>query len=218
MSTYYKATRLDGTDFYSGKVDYAAALASDERVWVQMPAGNYPLRLCGPGVLHAATVPAESLVGGSWPCHLFAVKGRPLALDYDNHPHKRGFASLRVVEELPAWQALGPNGQEVVALIERARQMTPSDREEWAAAENAIRGAIRGAAWGAAWDAAWDAAENAARAAARAAAWTAAENAAGAAAGDAAWALVIRDLITDEQYQALAGSWLSVMGEGAETA
>ena len=30
MTVFYKATRPDGTDFYSGLVDYAAALASGE--------------------------------------------------------------------------------------------------------------------------------------------------------------------------------------------
>jgi hypothetical protein len=30
MTTYYKATRPDGTDFRTGTIDYAAALASGE--------------------------------------------------------------------------------------------------------------------------------------------------------------------------------------------
>jgi len=226
MTTYYKATRPDGTDFYSGKVDYAGALASGERVQPRDSLGSYPpKKLCGPGVLHAATVPAESLLGGSWPCRLFAVEGRPLVLNrsllnYDStYPHTRGFTSLRVIEELPAWQVLGPNGQEVAALIERVRQVPLSEvfaaawdlaqRKDWIRAQDA-----RGKDWVRARDAALLAAWSNARVAAWDAAWIAARAGSGAA---SVAALVVRDLITDEQYQTLAGPWLSVMGEGVVT-
>jgi len=52
------------------------------------------------------------------------------------------------------------------------------------------------AAWAVAWDAAWDAAW--------AAAWSAARS--------AAWALMVKDLITPEQFDLLYGPWASVMG------
>ena len=75
----------------------------------------------------------------------------------------------------------------VAALIERAATITPEQAERLRAA----RGAARGAAWLAARGAAW-----------------------GATATVAA-ALVVRDLISDEQFQVLYGPWASVMeGEG----
>lgn len=187
---YYKATRPDGTDFYSGTVDYAAALASGRPLErLTSPDGFY--QCCSPTVYHAADVPAETLIGGSWPCRLFEVTGRPV----DIEGHKFGFRSLRVRREIPAWQALGPNGQEVAALIERARRL--GSRE--AAWTYAARSAARDAALGAARTAAMGAVTNAARGAA----W------------DAAWALVVRDLISAEHFDILYGSWRAAIGEGA---
>lgn len=110
--TYFKATRPDGTDFYSGTVDYAGALASGKPLKrLTNTAGWY--ECCSGTVYHAADVPSETLIGGSWPCRLFEVTGRPVAAE----GHKYGFRSLRVVREIPAWQALGPNGEQVAAFI-----------------------------------------------------------------------------------------------------
>ena len=96
-------------------------------------------------------------------------------------PNKRAVSALRVVKELPAHMALGPHGEAVAALIERAEAIAPEDAKRLAAA------------WADA---------------AAAAAWEAAA-AAGAAA--AAWALVVRDLTTPEQFDILYGPWASVM-------
>lgn len=147
MKTYYKATRPDGTDFYSGTVDYAAAVGGR----VTCPTGKIRNKYacCTPDVLHASDVPTETLIagsGGSWPCRLFEVTGRPVA----EAGHKYGFRSLRVLREVEAWQALGPQGREVAALVERARRLTPGEAERLAAAWDA--------AWDAAGTAAWDAA------------------------------------------------------------
>lgn len=85
MSTFYKATRTDGTSFYDQKTRWVVGETTS------LPEGTGG-RLCGPGVLHAATVPTETLVGGSWPCRLYEVEGAPLGLDYSGHAHKRGFS------------------------------------------------------------------------------------------------------------------------------
>ena len=199
--TYYKATRPDGKSFHDG----TTAWATGETVKIEME--NRRADLCGVGILHASTEPGESLVGGSWPCRLFEVEGEPVAQE----DHKFGFHELTVIRELPAWQALGPNGEAVAALIERAATITPEQAERLRAAWNA--------AWNAAWYAAADAAADAARYAARHAAWNAAWNvaryaaryAARRAAADAALALVVRDLINQKQFQVLYGRWASVM-------
>ena len=222
MRVYYKATRPDGTDFYSGTVDYAAALASGKRLRVRTPAVSRRYKVCTSDVLHAADLPEATLVGGSWPCRLvggswpcrlFEVTGRP---DADDGKHKFGFRSLVVVREVEAWRALGPQGREIMALIDRARSLTGDEARELAAAWDAARNA----AWYAARDAARDATRDATRDAARAAAGDATWYAAWYAAWDAAWyatrnaagALVVRDLIPTGQYDTLTRPWRQVTG------
>lgn len=204
MSTYFKAVRPDGTDFRTGTIDYAAALGGEP---VTLPEVPNP-ECCTSTVLHAATVPTETLIGGSWPCRLLEVTGTPMAQD----GHKRGFFSLTVVREVDAHQALGPQGEQVAALIDRAGKLTVDESEKldaagvaaWVASGDAARYAsgvaARYAAENAARDAAWSAVENAARVAARYAS------------GDAALALVARDLISKEHYDLLTGPWAQVIG------
>ena len=79
----------------------------------------------------------------------------------------------------------------------------------WYDACDAARGAALGTTWHDARDAAW----GAARDAARAAAWDAARDAAWDTARYAALALIVRDLITPEQFDILYGPWRSVMEE-----
>jgi hypothetical protein len=136
--TYYKAVRVDGTSFYDGKTRWRVGR-------ITRLDGQPGSKLCDAGVLHASTEPGEALVGGSWPCRLFAVEPRgPLVVD-DAHPHKVGCGAWKVVEELPAWQALGPNGEAVVALIDRAGRLA-ARFAAWDAARAAARAAARDAA------------------------------------------------------------------------
>ena len=171
--TYYKATRPDGKSFHDG----TTAWATGETVKIEME--NRRADLCGVGILHASDAPGETLIGGRWPCRLFEVEGEPVAQE----DHKFGFHELTVIRELPAWQALGPNGEAVTALIERSTTITPEQAERLRAA----RDAASGAAWNAAWNAAYDTALV------------------------AALGLVVRDLITPEQFDLLYGPWASVM-------
>ena len=168
----------------------------------------------------------------AWPCRLFEVEPRGELVSDGSHKH--GCAAVKVVRELPAWQALGPNGEAVADVIERCKTLTDEQAKHLAAARAAtplgtplgpplgtplgtplgpplgtpLWDAARAAAWAAARDAAWDAAWDAARAAARDAAWDAARDAA----RDAALALLVHDLITAEQFDLLYGPWQSVMG------
>jgi hypothetical protein len=209
MTVYFKATRPDGTDFRTGRVLYAVG----KRVRPLPFEGER--EFCGPGVLHASDAPEETLVGDWWPCRLFEVTGKP----FTSEDHKHGFKQLSVVREIDSHLALGPNGREVAALIDRARRLTPEESEALGAAWDAARHAARYAAWDAAWDAAWaatrvaawDAARDAASDAARGVARNAAPYAARDAARNAASALVVRDLITLEQFDVLYGPWRSVI-------
>lgn len=198
--TYYKATGPEGTDFRTGTIDYAAALVSGEVI-------RHPARSVRnePATYLSVSVEPADCTGFRWPCRLFRVEpvGRVMA-KLDVSPNKRAVSALRVVEELPAYMALGPNGEAVVAFIEPCRSLTPAQGRKLAAAW--------AAAGAAAWTAAWTAARTAAWTAAWAAAWTAAGTGAGDAAGMAAgpgaelaaWhaakAIVVRDLITSEEY------------------
>jgi len=189
--SYYKATRPDATSFYDGKTKWRVG-----RV-VRHSAPDLSLGLCSVGVLHFSDVSGEVLMGGSWPCRLFEVEPRGPVIGPEDH--KYGTTALEVVAEFPAWQALGPNGEEVAALIDRARMLTKEEIKRLYAAEYAAWGAAEYAAWYAAayaakyaaWAAAWDAvgpaARYAAENAAENAAWDAVWAAAGAAAGPAAW-------------------------------
>ena len=181
--------------------------------------------LCSSGVLHISDAPGETLVGGSWPCRLFEVEPRSALISDGGHIH--GCTAVKVVRELPAWQALGPNGEAVAAHIERCKTITSEQARRLDAEQDAAWDAV--AVWTAARDAAWFAAKDAivagpasgyaiaAQDAARFAARNAARNAI--AAQDAAWpaawpaalALVVRDLITPEQFDLLYGPWASVM-------
>ena len=191
--TFYKATRPDGTDFYTGTVDYAAALASGEPTPALSGEGEFP----GEGWYHLATVPTEC-VGMLWPCRLFEVEPVGDQVVDTEHPHKIGCSSVRVVREVDGHIALGPQGAEVAALIARARALTGDEVGQL------------GAAWCVALDAARDATWDAARYAAGDAALAAARAAAG--------ALVSRDLIghhpgwDQAAYDRLTGPWRQVIG------
>ena len=177
----YKATRPDGTDFRTGTIDYAGALASGEVIthpakFVRNDPATY---------LSVSTVPSDC-TGMSWPCRLFVVEPLGRAYRNDDLPNKRCCRALYVIEERPAHEALGPQGEEVAALIERCRTLTMQETLDL----------------GAAWGAARDAARDAARGAARGAAW------------GAVLALLTRGLIAPEQFDLLYGPWRKVIENG----
>lgn len=175
--TCYKATRPDGTDFQTGTVLYEIGTV------VNHPASNEMVPNEPSTYLSVSTEKADC-TGFKWPCRLFEVEPIGEVLDgLGASKHKRACLKLKVVRELPAWEALGPNGEMVAALIEKAKTMTPDQVE-------ALYGA-RGAARDAAGYAAWDAARGAA--------------------GGAAYALVVKDLISEEHFNILYGPWKSVM-------
>jgi hypothetical protein len=135
--TFYKATRPDGTSFYDGTTKWQVG-----RI-VRHPAPDLSLGLCSAGVLHISDAPDETLVGGSWPCRLFEVEPRGDMIGPEEH--KYGCTKVKVVRELPAWQALGPNGEAVAALIERCKTLTYDEAAWIAVAKTASMAAYRAA-------------------------------------------------------------------------
>ena len=205
---HYKATAPSGKDFRTGTIDYAGALASGRPV--HHPSTDSMVSNLPSTYLSTSTEPAETLIGGSWPCRLFLVEPVGEVLDgLDASPYKRACKSLLVVEELPAWQALGPNGEHVAALFDRIRSLTADELTRPTAAWYATRD---NAALNAAWNAALNAALNAASNAAWDAAWHAAQPAAQPAAYAAARALLFRDKISTEHYRILTAHWSSTIG------
>ena len=179
--TYYKATRPDGTDFYSGVVAWGQVGEI-----VEHPDPGNLRGSNAEGYLSVSMSPSDC-TGMQWPCRLLVVEpveGVPVWEPTPGLPSKRASHAWRVVRELPAHEALGPNGAEVAAFLELLPTLTSPQ-------------------WSSAWFAAWDAAGNAARVAARNAACVVAGNVARDAARVAAWALVVRDLITTEQFDIL---------------
>ena len=147
--TYYKAVRPDGTDFYSGRVLW-------DRVG-EIVRHPDPGSLGGEdvkGYLSVSVSPTDC-TGMKWPCRLFEVEPVEDFLVWEptpSLPAKRASHAWRVVRELPAHEALGPNGVEVAAFLELLPTLT---RAQWSAAWEAARVAAR--------DAAGDAAKVAAR-------------------------------------------------------
>ena len=212
--TYYKATRPDGWDFQTGVTfNYASALRSGEII---RHAAKRKVRDDPSTYISVSTSPSDC-TGFSWPCRLFRVEpvGRIMS-KLSVSPNKRAVSALCVVEELPAWQAFGPNGESVVAVIARAARMTEDEARHSAAAWNAVVRAARADARAAARAAARPDARAAARdeawAAAWAGAWAEARAEARAAARDAALAELVRDLITPAQYHLLISPWREVIG------
>ena len=188
--TYYKAIRPDGTDFRTGTVQWAPAQGgpSTSGIVVTHPTSmaweeDHATHLC------ASTSPTDC-TGFSWPCRLLEVE--PVSGVHRHAGSKCSALSWRVVRELPAVEAFGPQGAAVVALLDGLERLD--------ATQLAARRAARDAAWDVAWDAARDAAWDAARDAAWDAAWDAARRAA---AWDAAAALIAWDLIAPDQRDAL---------------
>ena len=214
---YYKAVRPDGTDFYSGRVLW-------DRVGeiVRHPAPGSPGEHDAEGYFSVSVSPTDC-TGMKWPCRLLVVEPVEDFLVWEptpNLPSKRASHAWRVVRELPAYEALGPNGAEVAAFLDLLPTLT---RTQWSAAFDAARYAARDAASDAARSAAFDAAWCAAFDAARYAAFDAARDAASDAASDAALALLVRDLISTDHFDVLtapmraAGIDFDVLGEATDT-
>ncbi|MDK9341380.1 hypothetical protein [Propionibacterium freudenreichii] len=207
--TYFKTVRADGTDFHTGRVhwlpDDGAPIPAEGWV-VEHPASE---RVGDTAATYlSVSAVATDCAGMGWPCRLLRVvpDGRqvsipePVAL-----PSKRASIRWRVTGELPAWQALGPQGREIETLLGQVESLTEDQTLAMSAAWDAAWGAARSAAW----RDAWGAAQSAARSAAWDAAWYAAQS--------AVRGLLVLDLEPDAA-EILLAPWVSVMGRSWEVA
>jgi len=206
VTTYYKAVRPNGRDFYTNTVQWAPEKVKARKGRTVTHPDTGDMNDDATTYLSVSTVPTDC-TGMAWPCRLLVVEavGDVITPHADTLPNKRGAKAFRVVEERPTHEVFGPQGEHVTALIERAGTLTADEAAQLAAAWDAARAAARAAAWDAAWDAARDAA------------WAAAGNAVGDAAWAAAGALLARDLIgshgyTQAHYDTLTTPWRTVIG------
>ena len=157
--TFFKAVRPDGGSFHDPTFRW---LPEDgvipEGGWLvehPAPAGRIGKSsgASASGYLSVATVPTDC-TGFRWPCRLLEVEPVGRACLDDFYASKRRVRAARVLRELDPRLALGPQGEQVAALIERAGRLTPDEKRRLVAAWVAARGAARDAARGAARDAA----------------------------------------------------------------
>lgn len=123
MGLFYKATGLDGKSFNGGNEIWEPGEvfhSAKKSIFGTIVKSSTPN-------LSASDIPSEAIIGGSWPCRLFLVEGESLK----QHNHKHSFLQLEVIEELPAWQALGENGQQVAeflySITNIIKSTTPTD-------------------------------------------------------------------------------------------
>lgn len=226
MTTYYKAVRPDGTDFFSGTVAWMPldGVIPPEGWLVTHPTAT---RL-GPYADTYLSVSTEvaDCTGMRWPCRLLRVEpaGRAVRHLDEELPHKWCSLAWRTVEELPAHQALGPEGAEVVAILERAAKITPTEAQalqttrtaewydSWEAAHDVVWAVATDSGWYAGWYAAREAAWQVAREATWDAVWDHEWDTMREAVRDAVGATFLRNQIPDEYYDILMDPWLRVIG------
>ena len=218
MTTYYKAVRQDGTSFHDPcfrwlPKGWRSGDPIPEGWTVEHPnyrrdsgaAGYLSVSVSGAAGYLSVSVTPTDCTGMDWPCILLEVEplGEVFTPDPYRLPNKRAGFAFKIVRELPATDALGPQGVYVAALIKRSRQLTEGDVQRLATmnddapAWNYAMAAVLRA------NATRGAAMTATRDAAMAAAWIVT---------DAAIALVVRDLITRQDYDALTRPWRSAIG------
>ena len=150
MLSYYKSVRLNGTDFYAGKTQWAPPEGHEAPWIVYHPSGCQEVPSTHPrDFLSVATVPTDCS-GMAWPCRLLQVRpveGHPVATPgRKKFPNRVVATAWEVVAELDPRLALGPQADQLLALFDTAERLTGDKLRELAAA--------RDAAWYAAWYAA----------------------------------------------------------------
>lgn len=141
--TYYKAVRLDGTDFHSGTVRWLPKRRSERmrpRV-VRHPTSTVAVK-GQHGTSLAVSTDVTRLPGSSWPLRLCEVEPVPGAPVIGTDEHKRQAVAWRVVREVDPWLRFGTQGEYVAALIDRARLLAPDEARALVAARVAAWDAL----------------------------------------------------------------------------
>jgi hypothetical protein len=227
--TYYKATRADGKDFHTGTIDYAAALR-DGTVLIHTPHAHTTARLKYAAVKYGdnealirksdagfyfsiATTPTDC-TGMEYPHRLFEVEpvDEPWVPNPTDLPNKRACRRLRVLREIDASQALGPQHQQIKDFWAQTRALTLRENraladaygkvfmnDSYGGASDRMHRQVRKSGRNAAADLAASEAENHVRGS-----WGLV--------GHVARALTVRDLLDPEDYRRITQPWREVMG------
>ena len=157
---YYKATRPDGWDFYTGHtINYRNQIGHVVKCSDQL---NKPV-LCSASVLHASREPIGVFIGIKIPLSIFRVSGEPV-VEQDG---KCGFKELNVLEEIPQekldelfrfkyTEAINPINPFEIEPPRCIREEQLALLKHWASVKDSVRASVRDSAWTSAWDSAWD--------------------------------------------------------------
>ena len=226
-TTYFKAVRPDGSSFRDQSFRW---LPEGWRSGDPIPEGwtvehpDYSPTGTARRYLSVSTV-ATDCIGMRWPLVLLEVEavGETRSPEPGSMPSKRAGAAFRVVRELSATDALGPQGEHVAALIERCQWLTASDVQRLASVWAGVSADALNLALNDAGDAAWRTARSAAADVAADAVWAVAGRAVWVADGSSVWAtryaawsaalgLSVRDLISPGIYYTLTRAWRATIG------
>ncbi|HEY2644056.1 MAG TPA: hypothetical protein VGI56_09930 [Galbitalea sp.] len=207
----FKATRPNGTDFKTGRIHYDLVGGT-----VKHP---HPLTAGDPdasGYISVATV-ATDCTSFNWPARLFEVEivGEKWAPHAGSMPNKMAGHEIRILAELPAWQLFGPLGYQIVAIIDAFGAMDYDQRR--------ARSAARPKGWSDAYSELWSVvadgrADRAGLGAARYALYDRLDGwRVGHAAYGAALAVLCKEFLTTETYDALVAPYLDVIAVATES-
>ena len=113
----FKALRENMTSFFDPEFVYSLSAPSRARGRSRQADTD--------GMLHAASIPSETLQHGSWPCRLFEVA---LERPFVARGSLRASKSITIVRELPSWLVFGPNGRAVAAFLAALQALDPAGR------------------------------------------------------------------------------------------
>ena len=139
--TYYKAVRPDGTSFHDRSFRWLPESGPVEGHTVTHPTAS-TVGEHASSYLSVSVTPTDC-TGMRWPCRLFEVMpaGEVVTPEPDSFPNKRAAVAWQIVRELPATDALGPQGVQVAALTERADRLTDVEARRLVDACDAAMGA-----------------------------------------------------------------------------
>lgn len=132
MTNYYKAVRPDGSSFFDPKFKWIPKRGTIPAEGIEVKhQTSTQVRQTAASYLSASTAPTDC-TGMEWPCRLLRIEhitGTPLPVvpSYIILPNKVASTSWRVVEELPANQVFGSNGEAVVEFLEYITKATSKE-------------------------------------------------------------------------------------------
>ena len=132
MTNYYKAVRPDGSSFFDPTFKWVPKRGTIPAEGIEVKhQTSTQVGLTAASYLSASTAPTDC-TGMEWPCRLLRIEhitGTPLpvAPNFYTLPNKVASTSWRVVEELPANQVFGSNGEAVVEFLEYITKATSKE-------------------------------------------------------------------------------------------